>query len=236
MMNFAKRGRVLAVAGVVLVFNQVARAATVTLDQVQAPPAASSDATWTFSGTAPAGARVSVLILTSPATGPLPGPLLSQPVMCDSGGNWTESVPALTTPAGAYSFVAAITDPAGMPDQASAAQSVTIGAQTGYGAAAPVVNDLTIAGRVGMAIVPVQIQASGAPFTFTAPELGAYGLSVDATGTITGTPAMPIHTRVEVTATNSVGTSFPATITLNLAAGAGAVASATGRVVLNPPL
>lgn len=235
MMNFARRGRVLAAAGTVLIFNAAVMAATVTLDRVQAPSAASSDGAWTFAGSGPAGARISVQILNSPANGPLPGPLTAQPVVCDSGGNWTESIPAMTTPAGNYSFAATVLDGAGMPEQASTAYAVSVNAATSYGSAVPAVKELTIAGQVGIAIVPVQVQASGAPFKFTSAELGAYGLSIDSTGTITGTPSMPINTRVEVTATNTVGTSFPAEISLNIAAGA-AVANASGRVVLSPPL
>ena len=235
MMNFARRGRVLAAAGTVLIFNAAIMAATVTLDRVQAPSAASSDGAWTFAGTGPAGARISVQILNSPATGPLPGPLTAQPVVCDSGGNWTESIPAMTTPAGSYSFAATVLDGAGLAEQASPAYAVNVSAATGYGTAVPTVTASTITGQVGIAIMPLQLQASGAPFKFTSAELGAYGLSIDSTGTITGTPSMPIATRVEVTATNSVGTSFPAEISLNIEPGA-AVANASGRVGLNPPL
>ena len=235
MMNFARRGRVLAVAGTVLVFNAAVMAATVTLDRVQAPSAASSAGAWTFAGTGPAGARVAVQILNSPATGPLPGPLTAQPVVCDAGGNWSESISAMTSPAGSYSFAATLLDGAGMPEQASTTYAVTVDAATSYGTAVPVVQDLAITGQVGMAIMPVQVQANGGAFKFTSVELGAYGLSIDSTGTITGTPSMPIATRVEVTATNTVGTSFPAEITLNIAPGT-AVANASGRVMLNPPL
>src|SRR5207302_428168 len=53
---------------------------------------------------------------------------------------------------------------------------------------APAVTNASVFGSVGTAITSVQVGATNSPTSFSAPGLGHYGLTIDATGLITGTP------------------------------------------------
>ena len=84
----------------------------------------------------------------------------------------------------------------------------------------PVVTDAIVSGHVGEAIAPVQVKATGSPTIFKAPDLAFYGLTIDRTGTITGTPtARADGVVVSVVAANPAGDSQPAKITLNIVGG-----------------
>ena len=62
-------------------------------------------------------------------------------------------------------------------------------------------------GTTGTAITAVQVAATNSPTSFSAPGLSAYGLSINASGLITGTPtATAANASVAVTATNASGT------------------------------
>lgn len=205
-------------AGILMVVNGWGRVATSspTFDGITPPATATSTGTWTFSGTAQPDTYVQVRIVDSPATAPLPGPLTNRPVLTDALGHWTQTVSQMTSPAGSYSFSAAMVAPTGQLVAASSVVAVSVSATTSSGNAVPVVSDATISGRVGIAIAPVQVQASGAPLMFTAPELAAYGLTITSSGLITGTPALAVDTTLDVTATNATGASFPARVVLSI--------------------
>jgi len=82
----------------------------------------------------------------------------------------------------------------------------------------PVVSNASVSGTVGTAITAVTVSATNSPTSFSASQLAAYGLAIDASGKITGTPtATATNATVAVTATNTSGTSTPATLTLNIA-------------------
>ncbi|HVU34833.1 MAG TPA: hypothetical protein VHE61_15475 [Opitutaceae bacterium] len=219
-MNFLMRWGAPVFAGMILFQAAAARGATAeaTLDQVSGPAVATGSGTWSFSGTATPGASVQVSILTSPATGPLPGPLTNRPVSADASGHWSQSVSQMTTPAGGYSFSATAIGADGTFGTPSPARNVTITAGNPGGGAVPVVADAMVQGTVGVAIAPVQLQVTGDASSFSAPELGAYGLSISSSGVVAGTPTMAITTEVDVTAANASGTSFPSHLNLAISA------------------
>ena len=83
--------------------------------------------------------------------------------------------------------------------------------------APPIVSDTSVTGQVGTAITPVQVAATNAPSSYSAPGLAGYGLSISATGAISGTPtAVANGITVLVTATNAGGTSASANIVVNI--------------------
>jgi hypothetical protein len=83
----------------------------------------------------------------------------------------------------------------------------------------PVVSNATVNGTVNTAITPVTVQATNSPTHFDALGLNAYGLTISNGGVISGVPTSAAAGQtVNVTATNSYGTSNTALITLNIAA------------------
>ncbi len=113
---------------------------------------------------------------------------------------------------------------------------------TSGGGTAPVVTNAAVSGTVGTAIANVQVSATNSPTSFSAAGLAPYGLSINSSGVISGTPtATATNAAIAVTATNASGTSAPATVTLNIA---GATQPPTGPVVTeftfvahsNPPV
>jgi hypothetical protein len=114
----------------------------------------------------------------------------------------------------------------------STSATVTVGGTSGgggSGGSVPVVTNASVTGTVGTPIAAVQVNATNSPTSFTAPGLATFGLSIDATGSITGTPTKTAtNATVSVLATNSSGTSTPATITLNIAAASGGGGGGTG--------
>ncbi len=83
---------------------------------------------------------------------------------------------------------------------------------------APVVSAASVSGQVGSAIAPVTVFATNSPTSYSASGLSTYGLSINASGQITGVPTQTAsNVPVAVTATNSSG-SGNGTITLNISA------------------
>ena len=89
------------------------------------------------------------------------------------------------------------------------------------GAVPVITGPITAPGTVGVAFT-YNIAATGLPTAYTASPLPA-GLAVNAaTGAITGTPTATGVTVVTLTATNATGASLPVTLTVTVAAAAGA--------------
>ena len=66
----------------------------------------------------------------------------------------------------------------------------------------PVVTNQTVTGVMGTAITPVTVTATNSPTSFSAPGLQAYGLAINASGVISGTPtALASGVSIPVTAT-----------------------------------
>ena len=104
---------------------------------------------------------------------------------------------------------------------------------------APVVSNATVAGQVGTAIAPVQVAATNNPTSFSAPGLATYGLQINASGLITGTPTTAASgIAISVTASNAGGASAPATLTLNLSAAPPTTTppTTTPPVIVTPPI
>lgn len=86
-------------------------------------------------------------------------------------------------------------------------------------AAAPVVTGGTISATYGSSMTDYQISATGTPTSYTvATGTLPAGLSLNGTtGIISGTPTVSGNSSITVTATNSNGTSSPATLNFNIA-------------------
>ncbi len=162
-----------------------------------------------------------------------------------SGSGTTYTVPVTASGSGTVTLTVIGGATANIQDSATnwfggvgnTSASATISGSTGGGggtASVPVVSNATVTGTVGTPIANVQVNATNSPTSFSAPNLATYGLSISNTGVISGTPTMTAtNATVNVTATNSAGTSAAATITLNISAASSGGGTTSVPVVSN---
>jgi len=130
------------------------------------------------------------------------------------------------TPTAAGVSTVALTATNGTGTSSPVTLTITVAAAS----SAPIITSLTTApGTVDTIFVTYTIVATGLPTSFGAAGLPA-GLALDPlAGTITGTPTAAGVSNVTLTATNTIGTSSPVTLTITVAA-AGTVPSITSAI------